>query len=89
MYHDIFVPQISDSGLFVDAECDEEHEESDCISLNYQKQSEEDVPQIIQSPNLGTCVPLDVVLPPRKRKSESETNVPCKKLNAEDNKNNA
>ena len=47
-------------------------------------QRQPQLPQRTQSPNLETCVPLDVVLPPRKRKSETESSLPCKKLNPED-----
>ncbi|XP_058805851.1 F-box/WD repeat-containing protein 7-like [Phymastichus coffea] len=74
--------EISDSGLFCDGDGDDDIDESDCQSLTIQRQSQS--PQRIQSPNLETCVPLDVVLPPRKRKSETESSLPCKKLNPED-----
>ncbi|XP_032457657.1 F-box/WD repeat-containing protein 7 isoform X4 [Nasonia vitripennis] len=74
--------EISDSGLFCNGEGDEDIDESDCQSLALQRQPQ--LPQRIQSPNLETCVPLDVVLPPRKRKSETESSLPCKKPNPED-----
>ncbi|XP_011499604.1 PREDICTED: F-box/WD repeat-containing protein 7 [Ceratosolen solmsi marchali] len=77
--------EISDSGLFCDAECEEDIDETDCQSLALQRQPQ--LPQRIQSPNLETCVPLDVVLPPRKRKSETESSLPCKKPSPEEKPN--
>ncbi|XP_043478305.1 F-box/WD repeat-containing protein 7 [Leptopilina heterotoma] len=73
--------EISDTGLFCDAECDEEIEESDCQSPILRSQPPL---QRVQSPILHTCVPLDVVQPQKKRKSEAESNLPCKKLGADD-----
>ncbi|KAJ8688401.1 hypothetical protein QAD02_024196 [Eretmocerus hayati] len=73
--------EVSDSGLFCDAEGEEDNDESECQSLATQRQAQA---ERIQSPSLETCVPLVVVLPPRKRKSETESSLPCKKLNPED-----
>lgn len=76
------IKQISDSGLFRDAECEEEIEGSSCSSPVLQAQP--CLPQRVHSPILHTCVPLDIVQPHRKRKSETESSLPCKKLNPED-----
>lgn len=41
-------------------------------------------------PTLHTCVPLNVIQPLRKRKSETEfISLPCKKLNPEDKANSS
>ncbi|XP_033223817.1 F-box/WD repeat-containing protein 7 [Belonocnema kinseyi] len=75
--------EISDTGLFCDAECEEEEaEESDCQSPILQSQPP--LSHRLQSPILHTCVPLDVVQPQRKRKSDTESNLPCKKLSPEE-----
>ncbi|XP_014216537.1 F-box/WD repeat-containing protein 7 [Copidosoma floridanum] len=65
------------------AKSEGETSESDCLSVLLPKQPQS--PQRAQSPNLETCVPLDVVLPPRKRKSESDfVTLPCKKLSTDE-----
>ncbi|XP_043286644.1 F-box/WD repeat-containing protein 7 [Venturia canescens] len=75
--------EISDNGLYCDAECEEEVENEDCRPAE-SEQSQAPVEQRVQSPILHTCVPLNVVQPQRKRKCEAEPSLPCKKLNSED-----
>ncbi|KOC61478.1 F-box/WD repeat-containing protein 7 [Habropoda laboriosa] len=73
--------EISDTGIFCDAECEPELKSNNCSLSASQPQS---LTQRVHSPVLHTCVPLDVVQPQRKRKSETESSLPCKKLNPED-----
>lgn len=42
------------------------------------------LPELVQSPVSHSCVPSDIVQPQRKRKSETECCLPCKKLNPEE-----
>lgn len=74
--------QTSDGGMYCDAECGEENEQNGCHSLALQ--SPLTLPSRPISPVLHTCVPLDAVQPQRKRKSEAESNLSCKKLNPEE-----
>lgn len=68
--------------MYCDAECGEDNEASDCRSMGLQS------PPTLEprplSPALHTCVPLDAVQPQRKRKSEADSSLPCKKLNPEE-----
>lgn len=72
--------------MFCDAECEPDLESNNCSLSTTQSQS---LTQQVHSPILHTCVPLDVVQPQRKRKSETESSLPCKKLNPEDNKSHS
>ncbi|XP_060833033.1 F-box/WD repeat-containing protein 7 isoform X1 [Bombus pascuorum] len=72
--------EISDTGIFCDAECEPDLDSNTCSLSSSQPQS---FPQRVHSPILHTCVPLDVVQPQRKRKSDTESSLPCKKLNPE------
>ncbi|XP_020293654.1 F-box/WD repeat-containing protein 7 [Pseudomyrmex gracilis] len=74
--------EISDSGLFCDTECTAEVESNNCQSPVSQSQAvffEQG-----QSPVSHNCVPSDVIQSQRKRKSETEYCLPCKKLNPEE-----
>lgn len=74
--------QISDSGLFCDTECTAEIESNNCQSPVSQSQAA--ASEQVQSPVSHNCVPSDAVQPQRKRKSETECCLPCKKLNPEE-----
>ncbi|XP_012256260.2 F-box/WD repeat-containing protein 7 [Athalia rosae] len=74
--------ETSDGGMYCDAECGEENESTDRHTLALQ--SPPALPPRPLSPILHTCVPLDAVQPQRKRKSEAESSLPCKKLNPEE-----
>ncbi|XP_066586935.1 F-box/WD repeat-containing protein 7 isoform X2 [Prorops nasuta] len=76
--------EISDTDIFCDAD-EEEAETNDHQASLLQPQRS--LSQRVQSPILHTCVPLDIVQPQRKRKSDSESILPCKKLNTEDKPN--
>lgn len=47
-------------------------------------QSQAVLPELVQSPVSHNCVPSDIAQPQRKRKSETECCLPCKKLNPEE-----
>ncbi|KAG5311046.1 PREDICTED: F-box/WD repeat-containing protein 7 isoform X2 [Acromyrmex echinatior] len=74
--------EISDSGLFCDTECTAEVESNNCQSP--MSQSQVVLSEQVQSPVSHNCVPSDAVQPQRKRKSETECCLPCKKLNPEE-----
>lgn len=67
--------QVSENGLYCDAECDDEILDESSSNPG-------------ERPILHTCVPLNVVQPLRKRKSETEfISLPCKKINPEEKTN--